>query len=144
MNKDGLAVRFKTSDMNAIIQTNLIGTMVMTRTVLPYMLKMKKGSIVSIGSIVGEGGRIGQSAYAASKSALIGYSRSLAKEMGSRNIRSNVVEPGFIHTKMTENIIDEQLLSRIALGKVGSCEEVANVVDFLLSDEASYVTGSVG
>ena len=145
MNKDGFAVRYKTEEMNKLFQTNVIGTMAMTRTVLPYMIKQKKGSIVTIGSIVGEGGRIGQSIYSASKSALIGYSRSLAKEMGRYHIRSNLIEPGFINTQMTEQLLDKDpsLLQRIALGRIGTCEEVANAVRFLLSEEASYITGSV-
>lgn len=145
INKDGLAIRYKTDDMQNVIQTNLVGTMLMTRAVLPYMMKQKKGSIVTIGSIVGEGGRIGQSVYAASKSGLIGYSRSIAKEMGRYHIRSNVIEPGFIASQMTDQSIKDEteLLKRIALGRIGKPEEVANAVEFLLSDYASYITGSV-
>lgn len=117
----------------------------MTRAVLPYMMKQKKGSIVTIGSIVGEGGRVGQSLYAASKSGLIGYSRSIAKEMGRYHIRSNVIEPGFIASQMTDQSIQDEteLLKRIALGRIGKPEEVASAVEFLLSDYASYITGSV-
>lgn len=128
-----------------MIQTNILGTLTMTQTVLPHMMKQRKGSIVSIGSVVGEGGRIGQSAYAMTKSSLIGYSRSIAKEMGRYNIRSNVVEPGFIDTSMTSKSISnaQELLAKISLGRIGTVEEVANVVSFLLSDASSYVTGSV-
>ena len=117
----------------------------MTRSVLPYMMKLKSGSIVHIGSIVGEGGRIGQSAYAATKSALLGYSRSIAKEMGRLNIRSNVIEPGFIATQMTDQSIKDQneLIKRISLGRIGTPEDVANSVEFLLSEKSSYITGSV-
>ena len=95
--------------------------MTMTRAVLPYMMKQRGGSIVSIGSIVGSGGRAGQSAYAATKAALVGYSRSIAKEMGRYQIRSNVVIPGFIDTDMTERSIKnkEEVIKRIALGRMG-------------------------
>jgi 3-oxoacyl-[acyl-carrier protein] reductase len=138
-------MRYNTNDMNSLIQTNLIGTMCMTKTVLPYMMRSKSGSIVSIGSVVGFGGRSGQVVYAATKSALIGYSRSIAKEMGRYNIRSNIVAPGFIDTEMTQTSIKdkEDLVKKIALRRMGSVEEVASVIQFLLSNEASYITGSV-
>lgn len=129
-----------------MVETNILGTITMTQAVLPHMMKQRKGSIVTLGSIVGEGGRIGQSGYAMTKSALLGFSRSIAKEMGRFNVRSNVVEPGFIATEMTEKSVRDrdELMKRISLGRMGSVEEVANVVSFLLSDAASYITGSVG
>ena len=145
INIDGISMRCKKETMEALFETNTIGTMVMTRTVLPYMMKNKKGSVVSIGSVVGLGGRAGQSAYAATKAALVGYSRSIAKEMGRYNIRSNVVAPGFIDTHMTEESIKdrEELMKRIALRRMGSVDDVAEAVAFLLSDKASYITGMV-
>lgn len=146
INIDKLAIRARKSDLEALIETNILGTMTMTQAVLPHMMKQRKGSIVTLGSIVGEGGRIGQSGYAMTKSALLGFSRSIAKEMGRFNVRSNVVEPGFIATEMTEKSVRdrEELMKKISLGRMGSVEEVANVVSFLLSDAASYITGSVG
>lgn len=145
INIDGISMRCKKETMEALFETNTIGTMVMTRTVLPYMMKNKKGSVVSIGSVVGLGGRAGQSAYAATKAALVGYSRSIAKEMGRYNIRSNVVAPGFIDTHMTEESVKdrEELMKRIALRRMGSVDDVAEAVAFLLSDKASYITGMV-
>ena len=146
INIDKLAIRARKSDLEALIETNILGTMTMTQAVLPHMMKQRKGSIVTLGSIVGEGGRIGQSGYAMTKSALLGFSRSIAQEMGRFNVRSNVVEPGFIATEMTEKSVRdrEELMKKISLGRMGSVEEVANVVSFLLSDAASYITGSVG
>ena len=145
INIDSLAIRAKKSKLEALIETNILGTMSMTQAVLPHMMKQRKGSIVTLGSIVGEGGRVGQSGYAMTKSALLGFSRSVAKEMGRFNVRSNVVEPGFIATDMTEKSVRdrEELVKKISLGRMGSVEEVANVVSFLLSDAASYITGSV-
>ena len=145
INIDSLAIRAKKSELEALIETNILGTVSMTQAVLPHMMKQRKGSIVTLGSIVGEGGRVGQSGYAMTKSALLGFSRSVAKEMGRFNVRSNVVEPGFIATDMTEKSVRdrEELVKKISLGRMGSVEEVANVVSFLLSDAASYITGSV-
>ena len=145
VNKDGLLLRYRESDMESLLRTNLVGTMLLTRSVLPYMMKSKKGSVVSIGSVVGERGRTGQSVYAASKSALVGFSRSLAKEMGRYHIRVNVVAPGFIQTEMTEKSIRnvDAFVEKIALQRLGVVEDVSNAVAFLLSDEASYITGAV-
>ena len=138
-------MRYKESDMESLLRTNLVGSMLLSRSVLPYMMKSKRGSIVSIGSVVGERGRAGQSVYAATKSALVGFSRSLAKEMGRYNIRVNMVTPGFIQTEMTEQSIRnvDEFSKRIALQRLGVIEDVSNAVAFLLSDEASYITGAV-
>lgn len=138
-------MRYKENDMESLLRTNLVGSMLLTRSVLPYMVKAKRGSIVSIGSIVGERGRAGQSVYAATKSALVGFSRSLAKEMGRYNIRVNVVTPGFIQTEMTEQSIRnvDEFAKKVALQRLGVIEDVANAVAFLLSGEASYITGAV-
>ena len=137
-------MKYRIDDIQSLIQTNLVGTMLMTQSVLQYMMKSKCGSIVNIGSFVGTGGRAGQSVYAATKSALIGYSRSLAKEMGRYNVRVNVVAPGFIQTEMTKSIKDmDVLLNQIALHRIGTVDDVANTVSFLLSDAAAYISGTV-
>ena len=133
-------MKYRIDDIQSLIQTNLVGTMLMTQSILQYMMKSKCGSIVNIGSVVGTGGRAGQSVYAATKSALIGYSRSLAKEMGRYNVRVNVVAPGFIQTEMTKSIKDmDVLLNQIALHRIGTVDDVANTVSFLLSDAAAYI-----
>ncbi|MCI9016794.1 MAG: 3-oxoacyl-[acyl-carrier-protein] reductase [Clostridia bacterium] len=144
--KDGLLMRMKEEDFNKVIDINLKGTFNVTKNVIPYMMKQKDGRIINISSVVGVTGNAGQSNYAASKAGIIGFTKSLAKELASRNIRLNAVAPGFIETDMTEVLSDtvkENINSQIALKRMGTAEEVAKVVYFLGSDQSSYITGQV-
>ena len=144
--KDGLLMRMKEEDFNKVIDINLKGTFNVTKNVIPYMMKQKDGRIINISSVVGVTGNAGQSNYAASKAGIIGFNKSLAKELDSRNIRLNAVAPGFIETDMTEVLSDtvkENINSQIALKRMGTAEEVAKVVYFLGSDQSSYITGQV-
>ena len=143
---DGLLMRFKDDDWDKTLDTNLKGAFSLMRAVSRPMMKQKGGAIVNVSSIVGETGNGGQAAYAASKAGLIGLTKSVAKELSSRNIRVNAVTPGFIDTDMTAAIpaeLKEKMLGQIPLGRLGSAEEVAKTVAFLASDAASYVTGEV-
>ena len=141
--QDNLLLRMNEAQWDAVIATNLKGPFLYTKAVLKPMLSQRKGSIVNISSIVGLQGNPGQANYAAAKAGLIAFSKSVAKEVGSRNIRVNVVAPGFIRTDMTANLPAEEWKSRIALGRLGEAAEVASLCAFLLSDEASYITGQV-
>lgn len=141
--QDNLLLRMSEAQWDAVITTNLKGPFLYTKAVLKPMLAQRKGSIVNISSIVGLQGNPGQANYAAAKAGLIAFSKSVAKEVGSRNIRVNVVAPGFIRTDMTANLPAEEWKSRIALGRLGEAAEVASLCAFLLSDEASYITGQV-
>jgi len=141
--QDNLLLRMSEAQWDAVIATNLKGPFIYTKAVLKPMLSQRKGSIVNISSIVGLQGNPGQANYAAAKAGLIAFSKSVAKEVGSRNIRVNVVAPGFIRTDMTANLPAEEWKSRIALGRLGEAAEVASLCAFLLSDEASYITGQV-
>lgn len=143
---DSLLIKMKEEDFDRVIKTNLYGTFNCSKTASKYMIKQKFGVILNISSIIGLMGNAGQSNYAASKAGIIGFSKSLAKELGSRNIRVNVIAPGFIETDMTSdlNILQKKLLTeKIALKKLGSPEDVANLAAFLLSEEANYITGEV-
>jgi len=143
---DGLLVRMKDDDWHRVLQTNLTGVFYCTKAIAKHMLKQRYGRIVNISSIVGLVGNAGQANYAASKAGLIGFTKSVARELASRGITANVVAPGFILTDMTQNLSEESkrtLLERIPLGRFGSAEEVAHVVAFLVSDRAAYVTGQV-
>ena len=141
---DGLLMRFKDEDWDKTLNTNLKGAFALTRAVSRPMMKQKGGAIVNVSSIVGEMGNGGQSAYAASKAGLIGLTKSVARELASRNIRVNAVTPGFITTDMTASLTPEQkekMLTAIPLSRIGNAEEVAGAVAFLASDAASYITG---
>ncbi|NWH85760.1 CBR4 reductase, partial [Aegithalos caudatus] len=141
INRDGLLLRTKTEDMIAQVHTNLLGTMLTCKAAVKVMIQQQGGAIVNIGSIVGLKGNSGQSVYSATKAGLVGFSRSLAKEVAKRQIRVNVVAPGFIRTEMTAHLEEDQLKKTILLGRFGEPHEVAQAVVFLL--ESPYITGSV-
>ena len=144
--KDGLLMRMKKEDFESVIDVNLIGTFNITRNVIPYMVKAKSGRIVNIASVVGISGNAGQTNYSASKAGIIGFTKSLAKEVASRNITVNAVAPGFIQTKMTDVLKDdvkEEISKQIPLKRFGTTDDVANAVNFLASEESSYITGQV-
>ena len=144
--KDMLLMRMKPEDFNEVINVNLIGTFNMTKNVINYMMKERKGRIINVSSVVGIYGNAGQTNYAASKAGIIGFTKSLAKEVASRNILVNAIAPGFIQTDMTnilkENVKDE-IAKTIPLKRMGTVEDVANVVKFLASKDSSYITGQV-
>jgi 3-oxoacyl-[acyl-carrier protein] reductase len=144
--RDGLAMRMKREDWNAVLETNLTGAFLCIQQVMPAMVKARWGRIVNITSVVGQTGSPGQANYVASKSGLIGLTKSLAQELASRNITVNAVAPGFIATDMTAVLTGarkEAILGRIPLNRLGTPEEVASAVKYLASEEASYVTGAV-
>ena len=144
--RDGLLLRMKEDDWDLVLSVNLKGTFLCTKQVLAIMSKQRNGRIVNIASVVGVAGNIGQANYAASKAAVIGFTKTTAREYAGRGITANAVAPGFIDTMMTRGLSDEtkqKLLQQIPLGRLGSPEEVAGVVRFLVSREASYITGQV-
>lgn len=144
--KDNLLLRLNENDWDAVINTNLKSVFNLTKNVLRPMLKKRKGSIINMSSIIGMRGNAGQANYAASKAGIIGFSKSVAQELGSRNIRCNVIAPGFIQTDMTDNLPDnlkEQYIGSIPLKRFGDVEEIANVAVFLASDMSNYVSGQV-
>ena len=143
--RDNLLLRMKDDEWDAIMDTNLNSVYRLSKAVLRGMMKARHGRIVNIGSVVGVSGNAGQVNYAAAKAALIGFSKSLAQEIGSRNITVNCVAPGFIDTDMTRSLTDAQrqkLIERIPLGRLGLPEDVAHAVAFLASREAGYITGA--
>lgn len=144
--KDGLLMRMKKEDFEDVIDVNLVGTFNITRNAIPYMIKAKQGRIINISSVVGVSGNGGQTNYSASKAGIIGFTKSLAKEVASRNITVNAVAPGFIQTKMTDVLKDEvkdEIMKQIPLKRFGTTEDVAKVVKFLASEDSSYITGQV-
>ncbi len=144
--KDNLILRMSEEDFDSVQNINLKGTFNCTKHVSRIMLKQRFGKIINISSIVGITGNMGQSNYAASKAGIIGFTKSIARELASRNITVNAIAPGFIQTKMSEAISEEAKqasLSSIPLGKFGQPEDVANMVVFLASDKANYITGQV-
>ena len=144
--KDSLLLRMKEEDFDTVINVNLKGTFNVTKACIPYMMKKKSGKIVNISSVVGISGNSGQANYAASKAGIIGFTKSVAKELASRNILANCVAPGYIATDMTNGLSDavkESINNQIPLKRVGMPEEVAKAVYFLASEENSYITGQV-
>ena len=142
--RDGLLLRMKPDDWQAIMDTNLSSVFRLSKACLRGMMKQRRGRIISIASVVGLIGNAGQANYAAAKAGIIGFSKSLAREVGSRGITVNVVAPGFIDTDMTRRLSEEQrtaLLAPIALGRLGSVDDVAAAVSFLASPAAGYITG---
>ena len=139
--KDNLFLRMTEDDWEEVIDTNLNSVFRMTKLVVKGMLKKKWGRIINISSISGSMGNPGQTNYSASKAGVEAFSRSLAKELGSRNITVNSVAPGFIQTDMTQGLIDEEITKKIPLQRVGSVEDVASLINFLVSEESNYITG---
>ena len=144
--RDNLIMRMKEEDFDNVINTNLKGTFNVTKNVVPYMMKKREGKIVNISSVVGVSGNAGQCNYAASKAGIIGFSKSIAKELASRNILCNCIAPGFIGTDMTEilsDVVKENINNQIPLKRMGSPEEVAKAVYFLGGEDNTYITGQV-
>jgi 3-oxoacyl-[acyl-carrier protein] reductase len=144
--RDNLLLRMKEADWDKVLQINLKGVFNCTKAVIRGMMSSRWGRIVSISSIVGIMGNAGQSNYAASKAGIIAFTKSVAREVGSRNITANAIAPGFVKTEMTDKLpeaVKKDYLSRIPLGKFGEVEDVCNLVKFLISDEASYISGQV-
>ena len=147
ISKDNLLLRMTPEQWDEVMQTNLKSVFNMTKQVVRPMMKARNGSIINMSSVIGEMGNAGQSSYAASKAGVIGFTKSIAKELGSRNIRCNAIAPGFVETDMTSYLKDaegaDKYKSGIPLGRFGTTEDIANVALFLASDMGSYITGQV-
>ena len=144
--KDNLIMRMKPEDWDLVLRVNLNGAFHCTRAVLPGMVKQRYGRIINIASVVAQAGNPGQANYIASKAGIIGLTKAVASEVGSRNITANAIAPGFIATAMTENLpemVRQRMLSLIPLGRMGTDRDIAHGVRFLASEEASYITGHV-
>jgi 3-oxoacyl-[acyl-carrier protein] reductase len=144
--RDGLLARMSDEDWDVVIDTNLRGTFNTCRAASRGMMKRRSGAIVNVSSIVGVHGNPGQTNYSASKAGIIGFTKALARELGSRGVRANVVAPGYISTRLTNELpedLKEQMLANTPLGRFGDPEDVAGAVRFLCSDQASFVTGEV-
>lgn len=144
--RDNIILRMKDEEWERVIKTNLTGTFNCTKAVIKRMVKNREGRIISIASIVGVMGNVGQANYAASKAGIIGFTKSIAREYANRGITANAIAPGFIDTYMTKALTEDvrnNLIAQIPMGRLGIPEDIANVVKFLASDEASYITGQV-
>ena len=146
LTRDGLLARMSDDDWRTVIDTNLSSVFYTCRAVARPMMKKRSGSIVNVSSIVGIHGNWGQTNYGASKAGIIGFTKSLARELGSRNVRANVVAPGYVNTRLTDVLPEEAreaMLSNTPLGRLGEPEDIAGAVRFLCSDDASFITGEV-
>lgn len=144
--RDGLLMRMKEEDWDAVIETNLKGVFLCTKAVIRGMMKQRSGRIINITSVVGVMGNAGQANYAAAKAGVIGFTKSTAKELASRGITVNAIAPGFIHSDMTSVLpenVKEEMVKAIPIGRMGEAEEVADAVVFLASNSARYITGQV-
>ena len=140
--RDGLLMRMKVSQWDEVLNTNIKGVFLCTKNVSKFMMKQRSGKIINITSIVGLIGNPGQANYAASKAGVIGFTKTCAKEFASRGVKVNAIAPGFIETEMTESLKTDDLLKMIPLGKLGSADQIASLVNFLVSSDASeYITG---
>jgi 3-oxoacyl-[acyl-carrier protein] reductase len=146
LTRDGLLARMPDADWRDVIETNLSSVFYTCRAAVRGMMKRKAGSIVNVSSIVGVHGNPGQTNYGASKAGIIGFTKSLARELGSRNVRANVVAPGYVNTRLTTVLPEEAqqaMLANTPLGRLGEPEDIAGAVRFLCSDEAAFITGEV-
>ncbi len=146
LTRDGLLARMSDDDWRTVIETNLSSVFYTCRAVTRPMMKKRRGSIVNISSVVGVHGNFGQTNYAASKAGIIGFTKSLARELGSRNVRANVVAPGYVKSQLTDVLPEEAtaaMIQNTPLGRVAEPEEIAGAVRFLASDEAAFITGEV-
>lgn len=144
--RDGLLMRMKEADWQAVLDTNLTGVYHCTKAVSKLMMKQRYGAVINLSSVVGETGNAGQANYAAAKAGIIGFTKAVAKELASRNIRVNAVAPGYVETDMTAGLPDsakEDMLRSIPLGRPATADDVAQAVLFLASDQACYITGQV-